>query len=64
LLADGRLRDKIALGGITETPEAINYALRNADKGELVVILADTVRKDVDHVKQFRDELFASENKL
>jgi cyanophycin synthetase len=49
---------------ITETPEAIDYALRNAEKGELVVILADTVRKDVDHVKQFRDELFASENKV
>jgi hypothetical protein len=49
---------------ITETPEAIDYALRNAEKGELVVILADTVRKDVDYVKQFRDELFASENKL
>ncbi|MEJ7860612.1 MAG: cyanophycin synthetase [Pyrinomonadaceae bacterium] len=49
---------------IGETPEAINYALSNAEKGELVVILADTVRKDVEYVKQFRDELFASENKL
>ncbi|MGI8786833.1 MAG: cyanophycin synthetase [Pyrinomonadaceae bacterium] len=42
---------------IAETPEAINYALNSAGKGELVVILGDTVRTDIEVVNQFRERV-------
>ncbi len=42
---------------IEESKEAIYNALENAQKGELVVILADTVSKDIDFVNQYRDEM-------
>ncbi len=42
---------------IEESKEAIYNALENAKKGELVVILADTVSKDIDFVNQYRDEM-------
>ena len=42
---------------IKESKEAIFNAFDNAVKGELVVILADTVSKDIDIVNQYRDKL-------
>jgi cyanophycin synthetase len=42
---------------IEESKDAIYNALENAQKGELVVILADTVSKDIDFVNQYRDEM-------
>ncbi len=44
---------------IHESKEAIFQTLNEAKKGELVVILADTVSKDITHVNQYRDELSA-----
>ena len=34
---------------------AIHHAIKNARKGELVVILADKVMKDIGYVQEFRD---------
>lgn len=45
---------------IYETKEAINFALTHAKKGELVVILADSVAKDIEIVKNFREEALAA----
>jgi len=42
---------------IQESKEAIFQTLNEAEKGELVVILADTVSKDIAFVSEFRDEL-------
>jgi len=42
---------------IAGTPEAINHALKNAGKGELVVILGDTVRTDIEVVNKYREEI-------
>lgn len=42
---------------ITDAPEAIEYALRHARKGELVVILADNVSRSVELVSKFREKL-------
>jgi cyanophycin synthetase len=47
---------------IAETPEAINYALKNAGKGELVVILGDTVRTDIEVVNKYREEIAKANN--
>ncbi len=44
---------------IHESKEAIFQTLNEAKKGELVVILADTVSKDITYVNQYRDELSA-----
>lgn len=41
---------------ITDAPEAINYALKHARKGELVVILADKVSRSVELVSKFREQ--------
>jgi cyanophycin synthetase len=41
---------------ITDAPEAINYALKHARKGELVVILADKVSRSVELVSKFREK--------
>lgn len=41
---------------ITNAPEAINYALKHARKGELVVILADKVSRSVELVSKFREQ--------
>lgn len=41
---------------ITDAPEAINYALKHARKGELVVILADKVSRSVELVSNFREK--------
>ncbi len=48
---------------IPGTPEAINFALQNAEKGELVVILGDTVRTDIQVVNQFREEIALNDGK-
>ncbi len=45
---------------IYETKDAIDYALTHAKKGELVVILADSVAKDIEIVKNFREEALAA----
>jgi cyanophycin synthetase len=42
---------------IHESGDAIFNAFDNAVKGELVVILADTVSKDIEYVNQYRDKL-------
>ena len=42
---------------IRESKDAIFNAFDNAVKGELVVVLADTVSKDIDYVNQYRDKL-------
>jgi cyanophycin synthetase len=42
---------------IGDAPEAINYALRHARKGELVVVLADNVSRSVELVSKFREKL-------
>ncbi len=42
---------------IHESKDAIFNAFDNAVKGELVVVLADTVSKDIDYVNQYRDKL-------
>ena len=44
---------------IPESKQAIFQTLDEARKGELVVILADTVSKDITYVNQYRDELSA-----
>jgi cyanophycin synthetase len=41
---------------ITDAPEAINFALKNARKGELLVILADNVTRSVELVSKFREQ--------
>jgi cyanophycin synthetase len=41
---------------IRDAPEAINHALRNARKGELLVILADNVSRSIDLVSKFREQ--------
>jgi cyanophycin synthetase len=41
----------------TSAPEAINYALNHARKGELLVILADNVSRSVELVSKFREQL-------
>lgn len=41
---------------IIHAPEAINYALKHARKGELVVILADKVSRSVELVSKFREQ--------
>lgn len=41
---------------IINAPEAINYALKHARKGELVVILADKVSRSVELVSKFREQ--------
>jgi cyanophycin synthetase len=42
---------------VQESKEAIFRALDDAVKGELVVILADTVSKDIDYVNQYREQI-------
>ena len=42
---------------IIDAQEAIDYALRHARKGELVVILADNVGRSVELVSKFREKL-------
>ena len=42
---------------IRESKKAIFNAFDNAVKGELVVVLADTVSKDIDTVNEYRDKL-------
>jgi cyanophycin synthetase len=42
---------------IAETPDAISHALKNAGKGDLVVILGDTVRKDIEFVNKYREKI-------
>lgn len=37
-------------------PEAINYALKNTRKGELLVILADNVSRSIELVSKFREQ--------
>jgi cyanophycin synthetase len=37
-------------------PEAINYALKNTRKGELLVILADNVGRSIELVSKFREQ--------
>lgn len=37
-------------------PEAINYALKHARKGELLVILADNVSRSIELVSKFREQ--------
>ena len=44
---------------IPESEEAIREAFKMAKKGDLVVILADTVRTDLEIVNLFRDEKLA-----
>jgi len=39
-----------------DAPEAINYALNHARKGELLVILADNVSRSIDLVNKFREQ--------
>ncbi|HEY0385198.1 MAG TPA: cyanophycin synthetase [Pyrinomonadaceae bacterium] len=41
---------------ISDAPEAINYALSHARKGELLVILADNVSRSVELVSKFREQ--------
>lgn len=41
----------------SSAPEAINYALNHARKGELVVVLADNVSRSVELVSKFREQL-------
>jgi cyanophycin synthetase len=45
---------------MTESNEAIDYAFENAEAGDLIVILADTVTKDIDYVNQYREKLNAN----
>ncbi|MEZ5428548.1 MAG: cyanophycin synthetase [Pyrinomonadaceae bacterium] len=48
---------EIEVETILDSKEAIFSALKNARAGELVVILADTVSKDIEYVDQYRDDL-------
>jgi cyanophycin synthetase len=41
---------------IINAPEAINFALNNAKKGELLVVLADNVSRTIEIVNKFREE--------
>ena len=42
---------------IAESAEAINQAVKNAVKGELIVVLGDDVTRDIEIVNEIRDEL-------
>jgi cyanophycin synthetase len=42
---------------VHESKDAIFRALDTAEKGELVVILADTVNKDLNYVSQYREQI-------
>ncbi len=44
---------------VAESKEAIDYAFENAKANDLIVILADTVSKDIEYVNQYRDQLSA-----
>ncbi|MBA2493875.1 MAG: cyanophycin synthetase [Acidobacteria bacterium] len=63
LLQEGIVKSgkKLDVEIIHESEEAIINAFDNAGKGELVVILADTVSKDIDYVNQYRDKLYSAE---
>ena len=50
--ASGR---EVEIKNIPESREAIHYAIKTAEKGELVVPLADYVAKDIEYVKEYRD---------
>jgi len=47
---------------MTESEEAIDYAFENAAAGDLIVILADTVSKDIEYVNKYRDGLNANKD--
>ncbi len=49
----------IAVEIFHESKEAIDYAFESAEAGDLIVILADTVSKDIEYVNQYRDQLSA-----
>jgi cyanophycin synthetase len=42
---------------IPESRDAIQYALKHARKGELVVTLGDRVKDDIENVREFRDSV-------
>ena len=48
---------KLGFEIIHESKDAIFRALDDAEKGELVVILADTVSKDINYVNQYREQI-------
>jgi cyanophycin synthetase len=58
LLLEGvrEIRPDFPVEYISESSEAINSALGNAGKGELVVILGDTVSKDLELVNHYREK--------
>ncbi|MBV9215188.1 MAG: cyanophycin synthetase [Acidobacteria bacterium] len=62
LLQEGmkRSKNKPAIRVIKEGPAAIEHAIKNARKGELVVVLADKVAKDLAVIQGFRDEAAAA----
>jgi cyanophycin synthetase len=47
---------------VHESKEAIDYAFENAEAGDLIVILADTVSKDIEYVNKYRDGLNENKN--
>ena len=53
---------KIPVKIVAESKEAIDYAFKNAKAGDLIVILADTVSKDIEYVNQYRDEINISKD--
>jgi cyanophycin synthetase len=59
LLLEGVKESKkdLAVEYIPESSDAIHYALGNANKGELVVILGDTVSKDLELVNRYREKV-------
>ena len=47
---------------VPESREAIEYAIKNAREGELVVTLADVVEKDMQIVEEYREKAFEAGN--
>ncbi len=46
---------------IPESRDAIEYAIKNGQKGELIVTLADVVATDMEIVDELRDEYVKSQ---
>jgi len=50
------VKPEMPIKEITDAREAINYALRHARKGELLVILADNVSRSIEIVSKFHEQ--------
>jgi len=53
-MAAGLAADKIEI--IVNEPDAVDYALHQGSKGDLVLITADKIQRTFEQITKFRDE--------